>query len=72
MKIMIEVEIFDDHEYCDSQKEKITCEHVEFRNGKNYCGLFKEFTVYGENFLIIKCDQCKEACKRGIPNKWGL
>ena len=77
MKIMIEVEIFDDPELCGKMvggelaaECKYYCMDHLSKKGKyseNFCHLFKEKIGF-----IKKCDQCKDMIKNGGHNKWGL
>jgi hypothetical protein len=71
MKITVEVEIFDDPEYCESTKNDgyPKCEYL-IRSG--YCHLFGTPKTYSALKYIPllavykKCDQCKESYQNEI------
>jgi len=57
MKIQVEIDIFDDPEYCDNNDS--CCYWIRSKDGKTFCFAFQEFM---EGFIqVTKCDQCKTA-----------
>lgn len=64
MKIKVEVEIFDDPEYCKNEFEE--CEYLDKMHHitrVDSCNLFN-VTVKNSGGLKIKCPQCKEAYQK--------
>ncbi len=64
MNINIDVEIFDDPEYCEN--DGVNCSH----NGNNAVTDCERCLLFGEDLvtdyssvLLIKCDECKKAYK---------
>lgn len=55
MKINVEVDVFDDPEYCDSKSGLYWCAYIE---DSNYCG---KYCVQISGMRRQKCEPCKKA-----------
>jgi len=73
MKIQVEVEIFDDPEYCQNKDGSKCCRFIAFNWDKQYkyCPVFDntgllEFDLPGDPWGLgtEKCDQCKAAYQK--------
>ena len=60
MKVKIEVEIFDDPEYCE--KDGDGCYFLNTDDA--WCILFKDDAYNPNECLFVKCDQCIKAIKK--------
>ena len=63
MKLQVEVDIFDDPEFCDNSKKYCIFTGTEGRGFSErwYCEIFRCELTEDFTTLIRKCDQCKSA-----------
>jgi hypothetical protein len=65
MKIQVEVEIFDDPEYCEHETGYRSLDCCYLRRDVSRCRLFREFLAgHGKDEVYEKCPQCKEAWQK--------
>jgi hypothetical protein len=63
MKIQVEVDVFDDPEYC--QNKNGSCKYL-YAEPEDFCLLFHEFLMHMG--LYRKCDECKAAYSKAKKN----